>query len=130
MAKNEYIKKTDELLERIIDLRQQGKSISELSVMAGLPSRVTIYRWLREDKDFAQRFDRVNPMHHLKKSEGRPYQMRIMIDQGPKMIGKRMTIPLETYDPKEAMARRDMYIRFLKKQGLNIIGEFPTSRKS
>ena len=52
--------------------------------------------------------------HHLKKSEGHPYQLRVTIDQGPKFVGKRITIPLSTRDYKEALRLRDHLLHALK----------------
>lgn len=54
---------------------------------------------------------------HLKKSKGHPYQLRVTIDQGPKFVGKRVTIPIGTRDPNEATRIRDLVLEALDKGG-------------
>ena len=51
--------------------------------------------------------------HHLKKSDGCPYQLRVTIDQGPKFGGKRVTIPLGTRDYNETAKARDLVLKVL-----------------
>jgi len=51
--------------------------------------------------------------HHLKKSAGHPYQLRVTIDQGPKFVGKRVTVPLGTRDYQEALRLRDLILMAL-----------------
>lgn len=50
---------------------------------------------------------------NLKKSQGHPYQLRVTIDQGPKFVGKRVTVPLGTRDYHEAIRLRDMMLKAL-----------------
>ena len=57
------------------------------------------------------------PIKHLKKSKGHPYQLRVTIDQGPKFVGKRVTVPLGTRDYNEALRIRDLVLEALAKGG-------------
>lgn len=52
---------------------------------------------------------------HLKKCETRPYHLRVTIDQGPKFVGKRISMSLGTRDHGEALKLSEHLITILKK---------------
>ena len=56
-------------------------------------------------------------MHHIKRSSGRPYQMRVTITQGPVYTGKRITVPLGTRNIEMAKLTRDCVLHALKAAG-------------
>ena len=55
--------------------------------------------------------------NHLKRSDTRPYTLRFTVDQGPKFVGKRISISLETKDIKFAERVGATSIESLKKAG-------------
>ena len=59
----------------------------------------------------------ANAMHHIRTWKGRPYWLKIRIDQGPKFVGKDIFLPLRTKDMEQAKAIRDLVIEALKRGG-------------
>ena len=60
---------------------------------------------------------------NLKKSAGRPYQLRLSLDQGKAFNRLRVTIPLNTHDIAEARERRDCILVAYEKAS---VLHFPT----
>jgi hypothetical protein len=111
-------------MDAVVRFASKGESICQIAKRKGMPSKSTIYEWLK-CPEYRARFDEALDSHHLKKSGGRPYQMRVMIDRGQKMVGKRITIPLETHDLDLAKLKRDAILAFLSSQGVKLVGYFP-----
>lgn len=55
--------------------------------------------------------------NHLKRSGYRPYTFRFTVDQGPKFVGKRISISLETKDIAKAEWVSAICLASLKKAG-------------
>lgn len=115
-------------MDEVIRLSGKGKSVAEISRMKSMPSSRTIYRWL-ECPQYRSRFDEATGSHHLKRYGNRPYQLRVMVDRGPKKVGKRITVPLQTRSLEVAKIKRDAIISFLRSQGVKLVGHFPKSPK-
>jgi len=59
----------------------------------------------------------ANAMHHIRTWKGRPYWLKIRIDQGPKFVGKDIFLPLKTKNIDQAKVIRDLVIEALKRGG-------------
>jgi hypothetical protein len=57
------------------------------------------------------------PNNHLKRSNQRPYTLRFTVDQGPKFVGKRISISLETKDISFAERVSSVSLESLRKAG-------------
>ena len=55
--------------------------------------------------------------NHLKRSDNRPYTFRFTVDQGPKFVGKRISISLDTKDIALAERVSAISLESLKKAG-------------
>ncbi len=114
-----------EAKERVITLLMRGMPITDIAGIKGNPSTSVIYRWM-EDPDFMERVIKsgagayCGDNRYLKKSEGKHYQMRVMIDRGKKLVGKRMTMSLGTRDLEKARAARDAILKLFDKQGVKL----------
>jgi hypothetical protein len=53
------IANSDPLKTEICDLLAQGKTLKEICDIEGFPHRITVNRWMLEDKDFASRIARA-----------------------------------------------------------------------
>lgn len=58
-----------------------------------------------------------NALHHLRKWRGRPYWLKLRIDQGPKFVGKNVYVPIHTKNLKVAEIMRDCVLDALHKGG-------------
>lgn len=58
-----------------------------------------------------------DPDHHLRRKPNGYYQLRVTIDRGPKLVGKRETFGLGTRNVRTARQRRDFALSLLKKAG-------------
>lgn len=52
----------------------------------------------------------MNAMHHIRTWKGRPYWLKLRIDQGPKFTGKDVYVPLKTKDEHVARIVRDLVL--------------------
>lgn len=48
--------KTPALLDEILDLIINGKSLERICLLPGMPDAATVYRWLNRDPDFARKY--------------------------------------------------------------------------
>lgn len=51
--------KSDELIDKIINLVLEGKSIAGICKMEGMPDKSTVFRWMMDDDDFATKCARA-----------------------------------------------------------------------
>ena len=61
-----------------------------------------------------------DPDHHIDCKETGYWRLRITINVGRKLVGKRLVIALQTKDVEEARLRRDIIIRSYEKLGLEV----------
>jgi hypothetical protein len=59
----------------------------------------------------------TDPDHHLRRKENGYVQLRVTIDRGPRLVGKRVTFGLGTKNVRIARQRRDFALSLLKKAG-------------
>lgn len=59
----------------------------------------------------------ANAMHHIRTWRGRPYWLKIRIDQGPKFVGKDIYVPLKTKNARVARRIRDCVLTALNHGG-------------
>lgn len=59
----------------------------------------------------------ANAMHHIRTWKGRPYWLKIRIDQGPKFVGKDIYVPLKTKNSRVARRIRDCVLTALDHGG-------------
>jgi hypothetical protein len=52
-----------------------------------------------------------DPNHHLRQKPNGYWQLRCMVDRGPKFVGIRVVIGLRTRCAKEARERRDLILK-------------------
>lgn len=52
----------------------------------------------------------ADALHHIRTWRGRPYWLKIRIDQGPKFVGKDVYMPLKTKDERVARIVRDLVL--------------------
>ena len=60
--------------------------------------------------------------NHLKRCDDRPYTLRFTVDNGPKFVGKRISISLDTKDIAFAERVSAVCIESLKKSGFVLSG--------
>lgn len=60
------------------------------------------------------------PTHIDRGGPGRCYRLRVTVDAGKKVVGRRIMLPLATQDLNEAILRRNLTIRLLEKLGLKV----------
>ena len=58
--------------------------------------------------------------NRLKRCGGRPYTLRVTIDQGPKFVGKRISISTETKDLTQAEKSSALALAMMKKGGFTL----------
>jgi hypothetical protein len=51
--------KTEEVINELLDRIMQGESVRKICEDDDMPDQVTIYRWLRDDEDFCQKYARA-----------------------------------------------------------------------
>lgn len=62
-----------------------------------------------------KRVEKKNAKNHLlRQKQSGLWQMRLTIDRGPKFVGRRIVIGLDTHDEIEARNRRDVVLKTLK----------------
>lgn len=75
---------------------------------------------MSEDAPIFRRPDgrELEPWHHLSMNPRRKYVLRLTVDMGPKVVGKRIVQQLRTGDPTVALEKRDAVIEFAKLAGM------------
>lgn len=127
--------------ELIDYLRQiKGYTITEIGCISGTP-RETVKCWAAGTRtppeakriQFAKAFAEAPPsrkreselqwLHGLTwdKSKGR-WKLRLTLDMGRKVVGKRISIPLRTADEKVAIQKRDGIVEGYRRIGLTVRG--------
>jgi len=64
--------------------------------------------------------DQMKKSHHLDWEDGKGWRLRVTVDLGRKVVGKRLSLRLGTYTLEEAIQRRKLALNLLAKLGLNI----------
>lgn len=70
-----------------------------------------------------KRVEKKNAKNHLlRQKRSGLWQMRLTVDRGPKYVGRRIVIGLDTHDENEARDRRDVVLKTLRSM-LNALQE-------
>jgi len=66
------------------------------------------------------KLDEVKKAHHLDWEQGKGWRLRVTVDVGKKVVGKRICLRLGTYVLEEAMQRKRVILALLAKLGLSV----------
>ena len=66
------------------------------------------------------KLDEVKKAHHLDWEQGKGWRLRVTVDVGKKVVGKRLSLRLGTYVLEEAMQRKRVILALLTKLGLTV----------
>jgi len=66
------------------------------------------------------KLDEVKKAHHLDWEQGKGWRLRVTVDVGKKVVGKRISLRLGTYVLEEAMQRKRVILALLTKLGLTV----------
>lgn len=66
------------------------------------------------------KLDEVKKAHHLDWEQGKGWRLRVTVDVGKKVVGKRICLRLGTYVLEEAMQRKRVILALLAKLGLTV----------
>ena len=66
------------------------------------------------------KLDEVKQAHHLDWEQGKGWRLRVTVDVGKKVVGKRISLRLGTYVLEDAIARKRLTLKLLEKLGLTV----------
>jgi len=66
------------------------------------------------------KLEEVKQAHHLDWEQGKGWRLRVTVDVGKKVVGKRLSLRLGTYVLEEAMQRKRVILALLTKLGLTV----------
>jgi DNA-binding XRE family transcriptional regulator len=66
------------------------------------------------------KLEEMKQVHHLDWEQGKGWRLRVTVDVGKKVVGKRISLRLGTYVLEEAMQRKKVIVALLTKLGLTV----------